>query len=203
MNKKVLFPIELNESNRHKRDFLIGKFSKYVSLPNSDFLEIGIGNGRFGYLLGERVAHYYGIDVDEEYVRIAKTNVPQEVKVTYKVGDAEEIPFERKFDVVFYAQSWHFIKNFQKAFKGAERVLKLRGIVAILEPSENSKNWASPKLRHDSPEFDEKLYQEKLQDLQRGRSAILGQSLFDVVEDDYDKKTTLHFYVLRRNRELG
>lgn len=198
MAKKVLFPIGLNESNKYKRDYLIRKFSDYVDLASADFLEIGIGNGRFGYLLGERVAHYYGIDIDEEYVRIAEGNIHKGANVTYKVGSAEEIPFERQFDVVFYAQSWHFINDFQIALKEAERVLKSNGIVAILEPSEKSRNWASPKLRPRCPEFDEIAFQKKLLDLERGRTAIFSQGLFDIVEDEYDVKTTLYFYVLKK-----
>ena len=199
MVKKVLFPIELNGSNRYKRDYLIGRFSNYVGFSSADFLEIGIGNGRFGYLLGERVAHYYGIDIDEEYVRIAEGNIPEEANVTYKVGSAEDVPFDKQFDVIFYAQSWHFINDFQKALKEAERVLKSDGIVAILEPSENSRNWASPKLRRGSKEFDEIAFQKKLLDLERGRRAIFNQNLFEVVEDEYDARTTSYFYVLKKS----
>jgi ubiquinone/menaquinone biosynthesis C-methylase UbiE len=200
MDKKVLFSVKMNKSNTYKKDFLIHKFNKYIDLPNSDILEIGIGNGRFGHLLGGEVLHYYGIDIDKEYVRIAKSNIPKGAKVTYKIGDAEKIPFEKKFDVIFYAQSWHFIKDFQKALKEVKRILNPNGIIAIIEPTKNSKKWASPKLRKDSPEFNKDLYQKKLNSLNRGRRAILGQSTFIIIEDEYIEKMTSQFYILR-NKE--
>lgn len=199
MNDKVLFPTELTENNKYLKNYLIAKFSKYVDLLKSDILEIGIGNGKFGFLLGKFVAHYYGIDIDEEYVKIAKKNIPWGARIIYRLGDAENIPFLNKFDIIFYAQSWHFIKNHQKALEEAKRALKPKGIFAILEPSENSKNWVSPKLRQDSPEFDKNLYRRKLEELKDGKRAVLEQRLFDMIEDEYRPETTLNLYILSLN----
>jgi len=193
---KVLFPIELNKHNVYLRDDLINKFKQYVDLPKSRILELGIGNGRFGFLLGSYVAKYYGIDIDEEYVKIAKTNIPKGANIVYKVGSAENIPFDEKFDIVFYAQSWHFIKDFDRALKEATRVLKTKGIVAILEPSQNSSGWADPRLNKDSPEFNENLFKKKMADLKKGRDAILKQKLFDIIEDE-TLETKQQFYVLK------
>jgi ubiquinone/menaquinone biosynthesis C-methylase UbiE len=198
MEKKVLFPIDLSESNQYKRDYLINKISKYLNLSKSSLIEIGIGNGRFGFLLGDRVIHYYGIDIDDEYVKIAKTNIPKDATITYKIGNAESIPFENKFDILLYANSWHFIKDFDKALKEAERVLKSDGIIIILEPSEKTKNWGSPKLRKDSLEFNKKMYENKLKDLEKGKKAIFDQNLFDVIEQEYDSKTTSNLFILKR-----
>ena len=198
MEKKVLFPIELNESNKYKRDYLIKWINKYLNLSKSSLLEIGIGNGRFGFLLGKEVSHYYGIDVDLEYVKIAKTNILPNSKITYKVGNAEEIPFNKKFDILLYANSWHFIMSFEKALKEAERVLKSNGVVIILEPSENTKNWGSPKLRQDSPEFNELVYKKKLENLKKAKQAILNQNIFKIVEQEYDTKTTSNLLILRK-----
>jgi len=198
MEKKVLFPIELNEDNKYKRDYLINKISKYLDLSKSFLLEIGIGNGRFGFLLGDKVIHYSGIDVDEKYVKIAKTNIPKNTNITYKLGNAESIPFENEFDILLYANSWHFIKNFDNALKEAERVLKSNGIIIILEPSEKTKNWASPKLREDSHEFNKKMYENKLINLEKGKKAIFNQNLFEVIEQEYDSKTTSNLFILKR-----
>ena len=92
MSKKILFPVDL-ERNKYVRDCVINKFQKYMELSKTDLLEIGIGNGRFGSLLGNKVKHYSGIDPDVEYVRIAKTNIPKDADIIYKVGSAENIPF--------------------------------------------------------------------------------------------------------------
>lgn len=195
---KVLFPIDLSERNRDLRNYLLSQFGKYVNLPTVDFLEIGIGNGRFGFLLGNSVAHYYGIDPDKQYIQIARTNIPEGADITYQVGSADQIPFDPHFDIVFYANSWHFIENHQRALEEAKRILKQEGIVAILEPSENTTNWASPRLRKDSPEFDETAYQRKLENLERGRRALLEQRILKMTEQEYDQETKHYFYVLKR-----
>jgi len=190
---------KLTKENKYERDFFISKFKKYVDLSNSNLLEIGVGNGRFGFLLGKEVKNYFGIDIDKEYVKIAKINIPKNAKVFYKVGNAEKIPFKKKFDIIFYPLSWHFIRNFRKALEEAKRVLNKNGIVAILEPSKKVKKWASPLLNKDSPEFNKILYERKLNDLRRGREAILKQNFFEVLEDEYYPKTKLNFYVLKHD----
>ena len=148
MSKKILFPVDL-ERNKYVRDCLINKFQKYMELSKTDLLEIGIGNGRFGSLLGNKVKHYSGIDPDVEYVRIAKTNIPKDADIIYKVGSAENIPFNKKFDILFYPFSWHFIGDFHKALEEANRVLRVNGVIVILEPTEEAKNWADSRLNKD------------------------------------------------------
>ncbi len=199
--EKVLFSTELNERNLYRIDYLTNKFSKYKDLSDSNILEIGIGNGRFGLLLGDKFKQYFGIDVDEDYIKLAKENIPESAKIFYKIGDAEKIPFRRRFDILFYSQSWHFINNFSKAIKQANRVLKDSGIIAILEPTDKSGGWGDPRLRKDSPEFSEASYQRKLQDLKKGRNAILNQKTFEVLEDEFDSNVNSRFYILKKKQK--
>ncbi len=198
MPPKVLFPTELTDSNLRQRDYLRAKFRKYVDLPHSDLLEIGIANGRFGVLLADQVAHYYGIDPDEEYVRIARTNIPRGAPITYELGSAENIPFNTPFDILLYAHSWHCVTDYEKALQETARVLKSNGIVAILEPLTTNQKWHSPRLQPGSPEFDGQALERKRQSIIRGREAILRQDIFKIVEDEYDSRVEKDFYVLRR-----
>jgi len=181
--KKILFPIRLSKGNVQYRDLLTDHFSKYLELSSSSVLEIGIGNGRFGFLLGDKVSNYSGIDLNPEYVKIAKTNIPEGAEIDYKFGDAEKIPFDKQFDIVLYAFSWNKIKDLDKAALEAKRVLKPNGIVAILEPLEEEKNWANPRLKKDSPEFDEEYYKQRTGEIRKGRKAIEQQKLFKIVEE--------------------
>ena len=120
--------------------------------------------------------------------------------MVYKIGNAEKIPFRRKFDILFYPSSWHFINNFSKAMGQAKRVLKDNGIIAILEPSNNS-GWADPRLRKDSPKFDKKLFYRKIKSLERGRNAILSQKKFQILEDEFNFKKKFRFYILKSNKK--
>ena len=198
MTTKTLFPLELTDSNRAQRDYLRAKFKRYTDLRHSDLLEIGIANGRFGVLLADKVAHYYGIDPEPEYVEMARTNIPAGAKVRYEVGSAEQIPFTQQFEIVLYAHSWHYVTDHQKALQEAARVLKPAGIVAILEPLATNQKWHSLRLQPGSPEFDEVAYQRKRESIVRGRNTILGQNIFKIVEDEYDSRVEKDFYVLRR-----
>ena len=198
MSKVLQFPVGNSRRNNRLRHYLNGKFNKYVNLPGTDFLEIGIGDGRFGSMLGNMVASYSGIDINEEYVRIARANAPENKKFTYKVGSAESIPFNSQFDVVFYGESWHYIRDFEQAFREADRVLKPEGIITILEPIEDTTDWASPKLRLDSPEFDIRLLLKKLRLIEGGMKAIFDQEQFTYMEFENCQDLEIDFYVLRR-----
>src|SRR3989338_8405267 len=124
--------------NTALRNYLLKEFEKYCDPHSSDILEIGIGTGRFGNLFGKEFHSYYGIDIDVEAVAEARKNIPKNVNIIYKIGNAENIPFRKKFTIVFYAQSWHFIKNRDKALQEAQRVLKKKGLIFILEPTEKT-----------------------------------------------------------------
>lgn len=195
---KILFNIKLTKDNIKKRDYILKKISEYLDPLESSILEIGIGNGRFGFLLSNFVKEYFGIDPDNEYVNIAKTNIPKDSKIEYKVGSAEEIPYKRKFDIILFANSWHFIKDFNKAITKVDKVLNKTGIIIILEPSENTKKWASPKLNKDSNEFDEKIYEKKINKINYAKKILLEQNKFKIIEKAHDKDSGQDFYILKR-----
>src|SRR3989338_7053830 len=87
--------------NTALRNYLLKEFEKYCDPHSSDILEIGIGTGRFGNLFGKEFHSYYGIDIDVEAVAEARKNIPKNVNIIYKIGNAENIPFRKKFTIVF------------------------------------------------------------------------------------------------------
>lgn len=193
---KILFSAELCPANVYRRDYLLQKFNKWLNLSSSDLLEIGIGNGRFGKLLANYFNRYYGIDPDLEYVGLARENIPTGAKVFYEVGSAENIPFERDFDIVFYGLSWHVIKH-KKALQETMRVLSKNGLVSILEPSIHTKNWASHVLKQGHPKFDERLYKRKISQLRKAEEYLKNQDVLKIVEHEYDPETTLNIWILK------
>ena len=187
--KKHIFSVSKDEGFA---DYLEDIISKYIKLQESSLLEVGCGNGRFGAILGDRLGEYFGVDPNKDYIRIAKEHSP---RIDYRVGSAESLPFERKFDLLFYPYSWHFITNFEKANNEAARVLEDVGIIFIREPKRIDSGWSSSVLNRGSPKFDEKALEKKYMDLDRGREAILDNPYFDVVEKITDKHTN---YILKR-----
>lgn len=198
--KKFLFHKKLDTHNVGLRDYLLNKFSKYVDLEKCNLLEVGCGNGRFAALLGPRVKSYTGIEPDKEYLKIAKKTTPKGVKAQYYKGSAENIPVKnKKYDIILYAFSWHFINDFDKAVYEAKKLLKKNGVIVIYEPSKNTSNWASPVLRKDRKEFNEKTYKRKLLALERGRRAISKFKGLSVVEKEVDEGEKPNLWVLRHS----
>ena len=197
--KKVLFSKKLEGNNIELRDRLLNKFSKYVNIDTCDLLEIGCGNGRFAALLGPKINSYTGVEPDEEYLNIAKETTSENVKAKYYEGKAEDVPLTKKFDVILYAFSWHFIQDFDKAILEAKRLLKKQGIMVIYEPSNKTKKWASSRLTIGSKNFDERLYKKKLSDLERGRKAMskLNKNGLTIIEEEIDEDEHPNLWIIR------
>ncbi len=197
--KKVLFSKKLDDKNIQRRDYLLNKFKKYVNLDSCDLLDIGCGNGRFATLFGSKIKSYTGIEPDEEYLKIAKETTPKDAKAEYFKGRAEKILLSKKFDVIFYGFSWHFIQDFDKAIKEAKRLLKKDGIIVIYEPSRETKKWANSKLTRGSEDFDEEMYNLKLLDLEKGRMNIskLSKHGFVIVEEEIDKGESPNLWIAK------
>lgn len=91
-------------------------------------LDSGCGNGRLFSLLKEKKVHYFGIDISEKLIEIAKMTFPE---ATFQVGDALNLPFpENFFDKVFSISVLHHIpsKEFQLRYlRESKRVLKKGG----------------------------------------------------------------------------
>ena len=182
---------------KNRKKYILTNISKYVKPKDSEILEIGIGKGFFGSLISSEFKSYSGIDIDKKLVDIAKKNISKNSKIKYKVGDALKIPFIKKFDILFYPFSWHFMKDFEKVLKESKRVLKPKGIVVILEPSENTTKWASPILTKDSEEFNKRIYNKKLKVLKLARKFLHSQKIFKIVRECYDKELKDYLFVLK------
>ncbi|MDP4012186.1 MAG: class I SAM-dependent methyltransferase [Candidatus Nanoarchaeia archaeon] len=176
------------------RDYLIEKLSKVIDLSNSRILDIGCGSGRIAKLLGDQVKSYTGIDKDKEILKKAKSEFS---KFEFKYGSAEKIPYKIRFDIVFFSMSWHIVKDFKLALEEVKRVLNKEGILVILEPSEETTNWSSPKLRKDNPEFDEIIYNDKLKCLKLAENYLKNQTIFKIVLEDYNKETKNKIWILK------
>ena len=165
-------------------------------MAKCELLEVGCGNGRFGVLLAPSVSKYYGIDPDKERIALAKKT---KTNAEYKVGTAENIPYEKQFDIVFYANAWHFVKDYEKALNETKRVLKDTGILVILEPTEKTNTWASKALVRGDPAFNEELYKEKIGTLKHAEKILQEQKVFKIVEHEYYEKIASNLWILKLN----
>ncbi len=95
-------------------------------------LDMGCGNGRFAKFFIDKGADYYGHDISEKLIKIAKTNNP---KGYYSCGDLLKTPFKtHEFDLVISVATLHHIpsnKLRSQAIIEMRRVLKPGGTIII------------------------------------------------------------------------
>ena len=103
---------------------------KYIQ-KGDRILDLGCGSGRFKKVVGEQ-ANYYGIDVSEEIIKIAKQRYPQ---AKFLVSNPLSFSFKNSFfNKVFCLSVIHHIpsKKFRKDFiKEIKRILKPGGEAII------------------------------------------------------------------------
>ena len=63
-------------------------------------LDLGCGNGRWAYVLDERLDHYVGIDFSDTFIKQAKRRFKYE-RIEFHCLPAQEYISEHKFDIIF------------------------------------------------------------------------------------------------------
>ncbi len=117
-----------------KREFLTEdlKFLAKKAKEGERILDLGCGNGRFFKLLKEKKIDYYGVDLSEKMIELAKEKFPQG---KFFLFDGKKIPFLNDFfDRVFCLAVFHHIpsKKFRENFLlEIKRVLKRGGVLHL------------------------------------------------------------------------
>ena len=127
-------------AKEYHKSMLEGRFyNGYIEIPaikkiignvkGKKILDVGCSIGVHSKIFKNKGAKVYGIDISEEMIKIAKTNVHDG---NFKVADMTSLPFENGvFDIVFYGLSIHYVKNIDIVLKEAYRVLKKDGRLII------------------------------------------------------------------------
>ena len=193
---KLLFDSSDSPANLYLKNFLLSLFCEHIKdISTKSILEIGIGNGRFGKLLYRYFQSYYGVDPDREYVEIAQKENSDPRRVFYRVGSAKNIPFHQNFDIIFFALSWHFVRD-KDVLKKITSLLSEQGVIVIMEPTEQVEKWASPKLQKESSHFNWKLYAQKIKNLKEAADYLSQQDFLHIKEQRLDQRTKFRFWVL-------
>jgi len=108
------------------------KFLAKKAKEGEKVLDLGCGDGRFFKLLKEKKIDYYGIDLSEKMIELAKKKFPQG---KFLLFDGKKIPFlDDFFDRVFCLAVFHHIpsKKFREDFLlEIKRVLKKGGVLHL------------------------------------------------------------------------
>ncbi|MEM4476645.1 MAG: class I SAM-dependent methyltransferase [Desulfurococcaceae archaeon] len=101
--------------------------------PGSKVLDFGCGLGILSYLLSEKGCAVYGVDVDEDSIRVAARLC---TKCVFQVNKPNVIPFESsKFDYVVFSWVLHDIglDKSESIVSECRRVLREEGRVIVID----------------------------------------------------------------------
>jgi ubiquinone/menaquinone biosynthesis C-methylase UbiE len=121
--------------NYDKTRFLLSddikKLSQFVN-ENDKVLDLGCANGKFFEAFKDKKIDYFGIDISENLIKIAKQNYPE---ANFQVADALNLPFpDNFFDKIYSISVLHNIPSKElrlKYLKEAKRVLKNDGFLIL------------------------------------------------------------------------
>jgi len=100
-------------------------------LPFEALLDVGCGTGfLIDMLAKQRAAGYFGVDLSDEMIRVAKGKGIHGAQ--FVVGSADALPYpDESFDIVACSQSFHHYPYPEKAMREARRVLKPGGLYIL------------------------------------------------------------------------
>ncbi len=116
-----------------RRDWIPPDFEileRYIN-QGEKILDLGCGNGRFSEIVGDK-ANYYGVDVSEKLVEIAKKKYPNK---NFLVSQPLTLFFKNNFfDKIFCLAVLHHLpskKNRKDFLKEIKRILKPGGLLIL------------------------------------------------------------------------
>ena len=113
---------------QHARSLYPVLLEKLSRIPFQSALDLGCGTGEMlKLILQEDVGKkLYGIDLSEKMLHVAKSKLPEQVKLL--LGDSEALPFpDNTFDVVYCNDSFHHYPAPMNVLREVHRVLKPGG----------------------------------------------------------------------------
>jgi ubiquinone/menaquinone biosynthesis C-methylase UbiE len=157
----------------------------YPLVSEKVVLDIACGEGYGAKLLSEVANQVVGVDISEETIKYAEKKYSSK-NLEFKVGSADEIPFEDNFfDVVVSFETIEHLENHEGMISEIKRVLKDDGLLIISSPN---KTEYSEAINYSNPFHEKELDEKEFRDLTKKffsnviltyQSPLLGSIIFD------------------------
>lgn len=156
----------LGEKFSRDADFLSSVVSNLKLVKNSNILDVGTGRGQMAIVLA---LHGYqvltgepeGVNWGDWKTPAKKVNV--EDMITFKPFNAEKMPFEdASFDAIFLYATLHHIGNKKLAISEFLRVIKTKGILIIIELTDEGIEVVRERWRGHPDAVDPRVYTKDL-----------------------------------------
>jgi trans-aconitate 2-methyltransferase len=123
---------EKNSSVQYRAAHLV---LKSITLKGTEtVLDVGSGNGKISAEISKMVPNgsVIGVDIDPENVKFAKAKYPKDQypNLDFQVQDAQNLPFDKQFDVVVSFSTLHWVPDLNKALGEIQKALKPGGTFA-------------------------------------------------------------------------
>lgn len=133
--------IKRNPFQRFWHESRFKEVAKFIDpVPGGKILDIGSADGMFTKVILDKsdAEKIVGIDVLKKSVDWANKHWKRQGKMHFQLGDAHKLKFKAgTFDAVFALEVMEHVFKPQEVFKEIKRVLKRKGYVIILVPSDN------------------------------------------------------------------
>jgi len=124
---------------------LIELLERYIGLKNKKILDVGSGWGEFVASANLHGATAFGIEPDEEEIKLSKTRLMiKKLDNTVFMGIGENLPFKDNiFDIVCCYSVLEHVQNRTRVIEEMLRVLKIGGFCHVIVP-----NYLFPREAH-------------------------------------------------------
>lgn len=127
-----------------RQDEFLLKLKNYSSQART-ILECGCGSASILEKIWEREKSFYGIDISNLAIKLARKRLEKKTNIKLSVADIERLPFEDNFfDLVYAATVVEHLANPEKALCEMIRVVKKNGYLLLMSPNFGSPFFPSP-----------------------------------------------------------
>jgi len=110
-------------------------FSQILPFLGQEVLEIGCGNGNFTVLLAQQCLRVVAVDLDQEYVRAAKSRLAGKAGVKVLHADATQMQWRSSFDTVVMLDVLEHIQDDVQMLRSLSHCLKPQGKLIVKVPA--------------------------------------------------------------------
>ena len=117
--------------------------------PSLTVLDIGCGIGNAAVMVAPYVKEVVAVDRESSMVTQAKARPDIETNITFKVGEARELPIQdNTVDIALFCLVLHHIDLAQEAIADAGRVVKKGGRILIVDMQQHSRDEFKHTMGH-------------------------------------------------------
>jgi ubiquinone/menaquinone biosynthesis C-methylase UbiE len=110
-------------------------FSQISPYLGTEVLDVGCGTGNFTELLAQQCQRVVGVDLNEEYVKVAQARLKENPGVEVLVSDATQLKWHQSFDTVVMLDVLEHIEDDVQTLNQLSACLKPGGKIVIKVPA--------------------------------------------------------------------